>query len=185
MLSITIPAREYYDENLEEFVSLQKDTTIQLEHSLMSVAKWESKWKKPFMSNDKKTYAESIDYIKCMTVTQNVKPEVYRMLTRQNFEEINHYIDDPMTATTIKPQPGGPRTAGRNGELVTAEIIYYWMVSLGIPFECQKWHLKRLLTLIEVCSIKNAPQRKMSQKEIMQQNMALNAARKAKHHTRG
>lgn len=180
MLRINIPGGELWDERNNEFV-FAKGQTLQLEHSLVSLSKWESKWCKPFLSSDAKTTEETIDYIKCMTVTQNVKPELYNFLTNEHITMVNDYISAPMTATTFsKDGPGG-----RNREIVTAELIYYWMIALNIPFECQKWHLNRLLTLIRVCNIKNTPPKKMSKRQIMNRNAALNAERRRLMGTNG
>lgn len=180
MLRITIPETEYYDEIKNEFVTVNEQT-LQLEHSLVSISKWESRWCKSFISTKDKSYEETLDYIKCMTVTQNVKPETYLFLTKSNVEQINKYIEAPMTATYFsKDQPGR-----QNNEQITAELIYYWMIALNIPFECQKWHLNRLLTLIRVCNIKNQPPKKRSPRDIMSRNAALNAARKQQLHTKG
>ena len=180
MLQITIPQTELWDEFKQEFVSL-KEQTLQLEHSLVSLSKWESKWNKSFLSSREKTYEETIDYIKCMTLTPNVKPEVYRGLTKSNVEQINKYIEAPMTATSFVEDKRG--TGSR--ETITSELIYYWMIALNIPFECQKWHLNRLLTLIRVCEIKSQPPKKMSKREIMNRNSSLNSARKKQLNTRG
>lgn len=180
MLRITVPSNELWDDKKEEFVFV-KEQTLQLEHSLVSLSKWESKWCKPFLGRHEKTDEEVLDYIRCMTLTQNVSPDVYYRLTTENIQKINDYIDAPMTATVFyhdeqfKP----------NREKVTSELIYYWMIALNIPFECQKWHLNRLLTLIEVCNIKNAPPKKRSRSEIMSRNAALNAARRKQLHTKG
>lgn len=182
MLKIVIPATELWDEARGMILPI-KATTLQLEHSLVSLSKWESKWCKPFFVKDNKTYEETIDYIKCMTLTQNVDPNVYRALTRDNIERINKYIEAPMTATTFNNlNPGGSST---NRDVITSELIYYWMIALNIPFECQKWHINRLLTLIRVCEIKNTPPKKMSQRSIISQYAALNEARKRKLHTKG
>lgn len=185
MLRIVVPATqigEKFDETKNEFIPIMtKEQTLQLEHSLVSLSKWEAKWRKPFLSNKKWTAEESIDYIRCMTLTQNVDPNVYRAFTPQLLAEVFGYIDASMTAT-IFPKRGSRATTS---EYVTSELIYYWMVSYQIPFECQKWHLSRLLTLINVCNVKNAPQKKMSRREIMAQNRALNAARRKKLNTRG
>lgn len=135
---------------------------------------------KPFLVKDPKTVAETIDYIKCMTITQNVDPLVYNSLTNENIEEINHYIDLPMTATTFR-EDNSPKSR----EIVTSELIYYWMISLNIPMECQKWHLNRLLTLIRVCNVKNSPPKKMSRRELANRNAALNAARRKKLNSKG
>ena len=182
MLQITIPAVEIFDEETSEFRIIVKEQTLQLEHSLVSLSKWESKWNKSFLSQAGKiTEEETIDYIKCMTITQHVDPEVYNYLTRDNIDKINSYISAPMTATYFSEDPS--KKSGR--EVVTAELIYYWMIALNIPFECQKWHLNRLLTLIRVCNIKNAPPKKRSRKDILSRNAQLNAARRKQLNTRG
>lgn len=179
MLRITIPETEFYDETKEEFITY-KAQVLQLEHSLVSISKWESHWNKPFLSGKDKTFEELLDYVKCMTITQNVSDDVYRRLTRQNVDEINTYIESPMTATTFSDRKESP-----NREIITSEIIYYWMVTFNIPFECQKWHLNRLLTLIKVCNIKTNPPKKMGRQELAQRNRELNAARKARLNTKG
>lgn len=180
MLQITIPAVDLYDEVANEFVTI-KEQTLQLEHSLVSLSKWESKWQKAFLSKQEKTFEETIDYIRCMTLNKNVDPMVYKFLTNENIETVNAYISAPMTATYFSDES----KKGGHRETVTAELIYYWMISLNIPFECQKWHLNRLLTLIRVCNIKNTPPKKRSSKDIMRRNAALNAARKKQLNTRG
>lgn len=180
MLQITIPAVELFDETMNEFVST-KEQTLQLEHSLVSLQKWESKWCKPFLSKREKTAEELLDYVKCMTITQNVDPNIYSFLTNENLKEINSYIEAPMTATTINED----KKAKSNREVVTAELIYYWMFSLNIPFECRKWHLNQLITLVKVCSIKNQPPKKTSKKDLLSRNAALNAARRKQFNTTG
>lgn len=180
MLKITIPGHEFWDERNEEFISVKTQTLV-LEHSLVSLSKWESKWCKPFLSKKDMTFEETIDYIRCMTLTKNVSPEIYKCITRENIKEITDYINAPMTATWFSEQKGGPK----NREIVTSELIYYWMISLNIPMECQKWHLNRLLTLIRVCNIKNTPPKKMSKKAITSRNAALNAARRQQLNTKG
>lgn len=181
MLQITVPiSPEIWDEKNEEFIE-PKTASLQLEHSLVSISKWESKWHKPFLSKEPKTAEETIDYIKCMTLTQNVKPEVYDHLSKENIEEINAYIDDPKTATTFSKD----RKSARSREIITSELIYYWMIALNIPFECQKWHLNRLLTLIRVCEVKNTPGKKMSQREVLNQYAAINAANRKRFNTKG
>lgn len=180
MLQVTIPAAEYFDEKTGEFSSI-RETKLQLEHSLSSVAKWESKWQKPFIGKDDKTLDECVDYVRCMTLTPNVNPLVYWFLTESNFRQINAYIDAPMTATTFSEQ----ENKQFNRDVITAEIIYYWMVALNIPFECQKWHLNRLITLIRVCNVKNSPSKKMGRREVMERNRALNEARRKKLNTKG
>ena len=180
MLQITVPETEQWDEALNEFVYTKRQT-LALEHSLVSISKWEAKWKKPFLTEKAKTKAEMTDYVRCMTLTQNVSPDVYLCLTRENYAQITQYIDDQMTATWFSERDGGKGSR----EQVTSELIYYWMVALNIPFECQKWHLNRLMTLIRICSIKNGKPKKMSGREVMSRNAALNAARRKKLNTKG
>jgi hypothetical protein len=180
MLEITIKAAELYDESKEEFIT-SKEQVLQLEHSLVSLSKWESIWCKPFITKTTKTIEETVDYIRCMTLTQNVSPNVYRFLNQENVDAVSKYIDAPMTATTFAKS----NDKVTNRETITAEIIYYWMITLNVPFECQKWHLNRLLTLINVCNLKNQPAKKMSQKDILSQQRALNEARRLQYNSHG
>ena len=180
MLRITIPAMEVYDENRNEFVVL-KEQKLVLEHSLVSLSKWEAKTHKPFLTNEDKTIPEMIEYVKCMTLTQNVDPSVYNRLTNAQLQEIGDYIQDPMTATWFSNK----KTTSHSREVVTSELIYYWMVALQIPFECQKWHLNRLFTLIRVCNEKNQKPKKMSKREMASQRTSLNAARRKAMHSKG
>lgn len=180
MLYITVPATDLWDEKNEVFL-YPKGITLQMEHSLISLSKWESKWKKPFLGKSEKTEEETLDYIRCMTITPNVNPIVYNCLTPDNIKEINDYIGDSMTATTFYEEPHGPQKR----ETITAELIYFWMISYNIPPEYQKWHLNRLLTLIRVCSIKNAPPKKHSRSELLRRQAAINAARRQKYNTKG
>jgi len=182
MLRLTISESEYYDEDTEEFVRI-KPCTISLEHSLISMAKWESKWKKPFLSSKDKSYSELLDYIKCMTINNVDDENVYLAITPEQFEEVSEYINDPMTATTFNNR--GFNTQNHAKDVITAEILYYGMVALQIPFECQKWHLNRLMTLLRVCEIKNQPPKKIPKHELYKRNAALNAARRAKYNTSG
>lgn len=180
MLRITIPETEYYDERTQTFIST-KQQSLTLEHSLVSISKWESKWEKPFLSKDKKTVEETIDYIRCMTLTQNVDPNVYMGITNDIVQQVSKYIEAPMTATWFNED----NKRGGSREVITSEVIYYWMIALNIPSEYQKWHLNRLLTLVRVCNAKNNPPKKMSKKDVFAQNRALNAARKKSMNTKG
>ena len=179
MLKITIPAIEQYDESTNTFLH-SKEQSLQLEHSLVSLSKWESKWRKPFLTKNEKTVEETIDYIRCMTITQNVDDSIYNLITNENIKQVREYIEADMTATTFSNEK-----KATNREIITAEIIYYWMIALNVPFECQKWHLNRLLTLINVCNLKNTPPKKMSKKEIASRNASLNAARKQSLRSKG
>lgn len=182
MLRITIPPEEKWDESKNEFV-YTKPQVISLEHSLVSLSKWESKWCKPFLSRKVvKTTEETIDYIKCMTLTQNVNPDVYNRLSNENIIQINKYIEAPMTASWFNEEN---KKSSPNREQITAELIYYWMIVLNIPFECQKWHLNRLLTLIRLCNVKNQPPKKMSKRQLLNRNAALNAARRKQFNSKG
>ena len=180
MLTITVPSSEYWDDNKQEFIEI-KGGTLKLEHSLVSISKWESKWCKSFLNTKEKTDEETMDYIRCMTLTQNVNPDIYSQLSLQNIEDIKNYINAPMTATVFSDT--GDKSANR--EVVTAELIYYWMIAYNIPFECQKWHINRLLTLVRVCGVKNNPPKKMAKGELMRRNAALNAARRRQLNTKG
>ena len=182
MLQLTIPSIEKFDENKNEFINT-KEQHLQLEHSLVSMSKWESKWHKPFLGSTDKTDEETIDYIRCMTLTQNVDPSVYYSITQSIEKQITDYINDSMTATWFVEDKTSKK--GSNSEVVTSELIYYWMIALNIPVEFQKWHLNRLLTLIKVCNIKNAPPKKMSRREIMSRNKALNESRRRAANSRG
>lgn len=179
-LTLIIPKTDdLWDPVKEEFVT-QPAVTLHLEHSLMSVSKWEAKYHRPFLyRQDKKSSEEMLDYIRMMTFSPKVDDSVYYRIAQEQYDQISAYIEDPMTASTVR-ETGSP-----SREIVTSELIYYWMISLNIPFECQKWHLNRLIMLIRVCSAKNAKPRKMSKGEIRRRNSALNAARRAQLHSRG
>lgn len=180
MLKIDIPEREFYDEKTERFGKI-KATRLYLEHSLISISKWESKWHKPFFDSDKTT-EETMDYIRCMILNREIDDDsiVVNLLTRNDIQKINDYINDPMTATTIKDDGKRGRT-----QKITSELIYCWMVQFNIPAEYEKWHINRLIMLIRVCGEENKPKKKMSKREIMAQNKALNAARKARLNSKG
>ena len=126
--------------------------------------------------------AESNDYVQCMTLTKNVDPMVYQALPPEVIKQINEYIDAPMTATWFSDKNGKSR---HSREIITSQIIYYWMIACEIPFECEKWHLNRLMTLIHVCNVKNQPKKKLGKSELGNRNTALNKARRAKMHSRG
>jgi hypothetical protein len=182
MLQVTIPAIEQWDEITGEFV-YTKEYTLQMEHSLVSLSKWESKWCKPFLSKEEKTDTETTDYFKCMTITQNVDPKAYEYMPNSVRNQIIQYINAPMTATWFSDDK---KSKGKtNGEQITSELIYYWMVALNIPMKCEKWHLNRLFTFIQVCNIKNQPAKKMSKRELMSRNAALNEARRKRLNSKG
>lgn len=181
MLELIIPGTELWNDEAEEFVEF-KGAKLQLEHSLISLSKWESKYCKAFLPLKEPTTEEIADYVRCMTINKGVDTLAYRLITPEQDRQIREYINAPMTATVLpkRPEEGRP-----NKDTLTSELIYYWMISYGIPFDCQKWHLNRLLILIDVCNAKNGPQKKYSMRSIMQQNSALNAARRAALKTKG
>lgn len=179
MLQITLPV-ELWDEGKQEFVYMDGQT-LELEHSLASLSKWESKIGKPFLSKEGTTYEETLEYIKCMMLTPNVSEETYQYLMTHRVSEIQEYINASMTATTL------PKMRTRRGrpETVTAELIYYWMIALQIPSEYEHWHLNKLITLIGVCNVKNAPPTKRSYDDILREQMALNEERRKKWNSKG
>lgn len=179
MLSLLVRGQEYFDNNKQEFVYPQS-FTLELEHSLVSIAQWESKWEKSFLSTKEHSDEEIRDYIQCMVLTKNPPENFVNFLTKENYQEINAYIESKQTATWFSEVQRSP-----SREILTAEVIYYWMIALTIPFECQYWHLNRLLTLIRVCNIKNAPPKKMSKNDVAAQQRALNRQRRAQGHSRG
>ena len=178
MLEIHVDAIEQYNEDTNEFYYINSQI-LKMEHSLLSVSKWEAKWHKPFLTNSEKTAEEIFDYIRCMTIN-TVDPIVFNCLSAENLKDIQEYIDNSMTATTIHEV-----MTKKNSEIVTSELIYYWMVAFNIPFECEKWHLNRLLTLIRICNIKNQPDKKMTRQETIEQNRILNAARRKQFRAKG
>lgn len=172
MLRLEVGATELWDEGTESF-SCVEGRELRLEHSLLSVSKWEAIWGKPFLTREPKTQEETISYVRCMLLDADVPDSAIELLSDGDLRSINDYIAAPMTATTFSQRDQGP-----SREKVTSELIYYWMVVHGIPFECQEWHLNRLLTLIRVCNVKSQPARKMSRSEIRSRNRALNESRR-------
>lgn len=180
MLTIIVPGEEVFDESRKEFTT-EGDVVLELEHSLLSLSKWESEYEKPFLEAKDRTTEETVGYIRAMVLTPNVPDEVFENLTSENFNQINEYISAKKTATWFREQPNRPRAR----EIITSELIYYWMTVFSIPFECETWHLNRLFTLIQVCNLKQGKPQKMSRAEIAQRNRELNAQRKAQLQTRG
>ena len=186
-LILHVPKRELFDD-VRSVVYDVPAKTLTLEHSLLSISKWESKWNKPYLpqpllpkSSQIKTRAETLDYVRCMTIENNVDPNVYLALSNAELNKIMAYINAPMTAQKLSKSK-----QGRGNDIITNELIYYWMTALSIPFRpCETWHLNHLLALIELCARKNEPSKKMKPNEILKQNQSLNKARRAKHHTRG
>ena len=181
MLPIYIKGKDLFNPKTNEFIPV-KSTTLKLEHSLVSISKWESKWKVPFLTDKEKTNEQLMDYIRCTSISGDIDPNVLKLITAEDKQRITDYIETKMTATWFtKIDSNGPK----NSEQVTSELIYYWMIAYNIPPEYEKWHLSRLLTLIEICERKNAPAKKMSQSEIMARNKALNAQRRAAMKSKG
>ena len=191
MITITIPAHEemeMWDPAREEFVYFPatKCTTLTLEHSLISISKWEAKWKKAFLKKDTKSTEEVLDYIRCMTLEKNVDQNVYNYIPEEELDRIIKYIEDPMTASHINTNRPGQKNSPPRKEVVTSELIYYWMIANEIPFECEKWHINRLMTLIQICSVKNSSGGgKYNKRDLLKRNNALNAARRAKSGSKG
>lgn len=183
MLDIEIPGGEFYNQSTQEFIQI-KGKRLSMEHSLISLSKWEARWRKPFLEDKPKTSAEKLDYIRCMTITSNVDPLLYKCLSQANMMEIEKYIDTPQTATTIREYRNSNQR--RHQPTMTSEVIYSLMIGYNIPHEYERWHLSRLLTLIKLREIASNPKRKkMSRQEIFEQNRELNAARRAKYQSNG
>jgi hypothetical protein len=180
MLTIRVLGVESFDESRQEFTT-QGGTILELEHSLVSLSKWESKHEKPFLGNETKSPEEILDYIKCMTVANEIPEEIFYKLSTENFDEVQTYIEAKMSATWFNERPGAPKSR----EIITSELIYYWMTVFNIPFECELWHLNRLFTLIRICNIKQAKPEKMSRSELAARNRELNAQRKRQLGTSG
>lgn len=178
-IKITVPASEFYDPKTNRFCDV-KEQTLVLEHSLVSLSKWERKYHRPWITDGPKIPEEMAYYVECMTLTQNVNPLVYKNLTEENYRDIYKYIEDPMTASWLNERGKRP-----SREVVTAEIIYYWMIEFNIPVEFQKWHLNSLIMLIRVINAKKAPSRKMSKSEALSRQRSLNEARRKAMRTRG
>lgn len=180
MLKLVIDEIELFDEETSEFQYLQGETLL-LEHSLLSLSKWESKFQKPFLSSKDKTVEETLEYFKMMVLTPNFDSNIYERINQRHLDQINEYVESTQSATTFGSMP---ETKGR-GEIITSELIYYWMVAFSIPFECQEWHLNRLFSLIRICNIKNGKPKKMSKSELAQRNRMLNEQRRAQFNTSG
>lgn len=181
LLYLSISPPEMWDERKEEFVYI-KPETLRLEHSLISISKWEQKWQVAFLDKKTLTLEETIDYVKCMTLTQNANPLIYNFLTSKDIQTVSDYIRNPMTASTFSGRGSNGKQTSRK---VTSELIYYWMLAFNIPFECEKWNLNRLLTLIRICNEENQPKKNMSTSEILRSNSALNSMRRKQLGTRG
>lgn len=180
MLTIMVKGDEYFDESTQTFTTVG-DVELELEHSLVSVSKWESKYKKPFLSIEEKTPEEMFYYVKAMVIYPINSHDTLLRLSNENLEQINEYIESTESATTFGNMP---EYKGRN-EIITSELIYYWMIVFQIPFDCERWHLNRLFALIRVCNVKNAKPKKMSRGEVARRNRELNAMRKEQYGTRG
>ncbi len=180
MLTITVSGMESFDETTGKFV-IVGGTALELEHSLVSLSKWESIHEKAFLGKEAKTSEEVLSYIKCMVVTSEIPPEVFQELSEDNFTAINDYLNAKMTATYFNDVPGTPNSR----EVITSDLIYYWMTAFSIPFECEHWHLNRLFTLIRICNIKQEKPKKQNRAQIASRNRELNEQRKKQHGTTG
>lgn len=185
MLYIDTPEIEIFDESTNMF-GIIKPQHLQMEHSLLSLSKWEARWRISFLSTKDKTEAQMLDYIYCMTINKNIDKRVFHALPKDCINRITHYIETPQTATTFRSdnQPFGKKGQRPvRQQIITAELIYWQMIVNGIPFSCEKWHLSRLLTLIRVCDIKNSTNKpNMTKAELIRRNAELNARRLKQSH---
>ena len=180
MLTIEVPGIELFDEEKQIFTNADS-FTLRLEHSLVSLSKWESKYEKAFLGKEEKTPEEILDYVKFMILTPEVPSDIFDRFTQDNLNEINAYIESKQSATWFNDQ----EKKSFRSEVITSELIYYWMIAFKIPWECQHWHLNRLFTLIRVCNIKQGSPKKMSRREIAERNRALNEQRRRELGTSG
>lgn len=190
MLRIEIPEqKDIFDENTQMFLPETKKTVLNLEHSLIAISKWESKWKVPYLDpNIKKSHEMEIDYIKCMTINNNlIDPNIYNVIPMPIYKQILDYIADPMTATQFKSTNNvKKRGSSITGEkIITSELLYYYMIANNIPSEYEKWHVSRLMVLIRICGIKNGPVKKRSKQEIISENDRINEERRKQLHSTG
>lgn len=180
MLKLTILGEEHFDDEKQEFVT-RGDVTLALEHSLVSLSKWEQIWEKPFLGSEEKSAEETFSYVQCMVVTEDFPPEVFSRLSNDNIKQINDYIDSKMTATWF----ADTKETTKSRETITSELIYYWMVALNMPMTWESRHLNNLFTMIRVLNEKNQPEKKLSRGEIAARNRKLNEERKARFGTQG
>lgn len=181
MLRLIVPGKEMYDEEKQEFTTTVGEFVLELEHSLVSLSKWESIYEKPFLGVEEKTNVEVLGYIRAMILTPNVPEEVFSRLSKENIEAVNTYLNAKMTATWFSEAPGAPKSR----DVITSELIYYWLTVFSIPFEVETWHLNRLFTLIRICNIKQSKPQKMSRAEAAARQRELNAQRKAQLGSKG
>ncbi len=180
MLKLTVVGQELFNEETSEFI-IGPDFVLELEHSLVSLSKWESKFQKPFLSKDQKSPEEVLAYIEFMILTEDLPENLMLSLTREHFDVVQNYIDSAESATTFGQLP---KQRGR-GETITSELVYYWLVAFQIPFEVERWHLNRLFALIRICNLKNQKPEKQSKGEKARQFRELNEKRRAQYGTTG
>ena len=182
MLTVNVSGEEFFDEDKAEFISTEV-LTLKLEHSLVSLSKWESKFRKPFLGPVQKSSEEIYGYVEAMIISGDFSPEVYSQMSKENLDAISDYMASQQSATTFV-EPPGQKARGRS-EVITSELIYFWMVSYNVPFECETWHLNRLFALLRICNIKTSNEKKMSPNEVAAQQRTLNAQRRAELGTKG
>ena len=186
MIEITIPKNEVIDSETGIIYRAEKDWHLKMEHSLISIQKWEAKWHVAFLNqNHKRSFEETIDYLRCMTLTPNVPDEVFYCIPPEELKRVAAYIEDPMTATRISDAPGKPTGVRARKDVMTAEVIYYMMIALNIPSEYRKWHFNQLMTLIRVIEAKQGPKKKRRMKDVLTDYKAINEANKKRFNTKG
>lgn len=179
MLKLNVKISEAFDEEKQEFVF--ETFPLELEHSLVSLSKWESEFEKPFLAAEEKTNEEALGYIRAMIVTPDYPSDILNKLQQEDVDAINRYIEAKMTATWFaETKETGPRR-----QTITSELVYYWMTSYQIPWEAENWHLNRLFTLIKVFNAQNEKPKKTGAKEMAERRRALNEQRRAQFKTRG
>jgi hypothetical protein len=172
MLTITVLGEEHWDQENEKFV-YPDSFKLELEHSLVSLSKWESKWEVPFLGEKPKTTEMVLDYIECMILTPDPPADWISKLSKENIEEITAYFDSKQSATWFNDHHPEPKT----GETITSELVYYWLDICDIDWQAQYWHLNRLLTLVKIHTVKQAKPKPMSRSEMLRRRRALNKQR--------
>lgn len=179
---------ELFDEETNTFLH-PVGKKLHLEHSLLSISKWEAEWEIPFLNTDK-TSEQSLSYIKCCVLDDDFDELLLNTLSDKNILDFNAYLSKGMTAKKIidlRSSLSQKRKSRRpaSQKALTSEDIYYSMIQFHVWKECEEWPLQRLLSLLQLCSLKSNSTGEMSKSDQAKFYREENARRKAKYHTNG